>query len=134
MDFPLAVGLVLRSCAVNYLNQTWLEAMDYLMNGVLGDGPWCPWLLDAEVNLRARVSRYVFSFVFCVYSLRARRVAPLNVGMNVLRCHTKQQVRVNRDVMWRGGNGPRDTQMIIPLPQLRNRRVKNPVSPLRVCI
>lgn len=77
VDFPLAVGLVLRSCAVNYLNQTWLEAMDYLMNGVLGDGPWCPWLLDAEVNLRARVSRDVFSFVFCVYSLQARRMAPL---------------------------------------------------------
>ncbi|CAM9181313.1 unnamed protein product, partial [Ectocarpus fasciculatus] len=45
IEFPLSVNLVLQSCTVNYLNQTWLETLDYLMNGVLGDGPWCPWLL-----------------------------------------------------------------------------------------
>lgn len=50
VEFPLAVRLALQSCAVKYLNQTWLEALDYLMNGVLGDGPWCPWLLDTEVR------------------------------------------------------------------------------------
>ncbi|CAN0549958.1 unnamed protein product, partial [Ectocarpus sp. 12 AP-2014] len=45
VEFPISVNLVLQSCTVNYLNQTWLETLDYLMNGVLGDGPWCPWLL-----------------------------------------------------------------------------------------
>ncbi|CAM9729590.1 unnamed protein product [Ectocarpus sp. 6 AP-2014] len=45
VEFPISMNLVLQSCTVNYLNQTWLETLDYLMNGVLGDGPWCPWLL-----------------------------------------------------------------------------------------
>lgn len=62
VEFPLTVTLVLQSCAVNYLNQTWLEAIDYLMNGVLGDGPWCPWLLDTEA--RARYFRPCFLLPF----------------------------------------------------------------------
>lgn len=48
VEFPLGVSLVLQSCAAIYLNQTWLEVMDFVMNGVLGDGPWCPWLLVPE--------------------------------------------------------------------------------------
>lgn len=45
MESALSFKLVLQSCVVNYVNQAWIEALDYLMNGVLGDGPWCPWLL-----------------------------------------------------------------------------------------
>ncbi|CAM9624951.1 unnamed protein product, partial [Sphacelaria rigidula] len=47
-EFPLGVQIVLQSCAVAYLNQTWLEAFDYFLHGVLGDGPWRPWLLPLE--------------------------------------------------------------------------------------
>ena len=53
VEFPLELKLELQSCAVSYLNQTWLEAFDYAMNGVLGDGPWCPWrLLPKKAKVR----------------------------------------------------------------------------------
>lgn len=68
-EFPLRVGLLLRSCSLTYLNQTWLEAFDYLVNGVVGDGPWCPWLLDPAANPEVMVTTFTLSLTLSLTML-----------------------------------------------------------------
>ncbi|CAM9213516.1 unnamed protein product [Discosporangium mesarthrocarpum] len=38
----------LPSYRLVYINQPWLQVIDYVLSAILGDGPWRPWLLSSE--------------------------------------------------------------------------------------